>query len=90
MEQASPIANFARARLSFQASRQHFNHMLPLFAILGKAVRKRLYLDMLFQVVTVLLPERPNRHEPRVVKRRPKPFPRMRQPRSVLKASLAN
>ena len=35
------------------------------------------------------LPARPNRHEPRVVKRRPKPFPRMRQPRTVLKAKMA-
>lgn len=33
-----------------------------------------------------LVPLRPNRVEPRVVKRRSKPFPRMQQPRSVLKA----
>lgn len=90
MEQAAPWANFARSRLSFQGTRQIFNHMLSFFAILGKSVRNRLYLDMLFQIVAVLLPDRPNRHEPRVVKRRPKPFPRMSQPRSVLKASLAN
>lgn len=30
-----------------------------------------------------------NRHEPTVVKHRPKPFPRMRQPRAVLKAKIA-
>ncbi len=41
------------------------------------------------EIATDLLPERPNRQEPRVVKQRPKPFPRMRQPRSVLKAKLA-
>jgi len=35
-----------------------------------------------------LVPLRPNRAEPRVTKRRPKSFPRMQQPRSVLKAKL--
>lgn len=35
-----------------------------------------------------LLPLRVFRSEPRVVKRRPKLFPRMAQPRDVLKAAL--
>jgi hypothetical protein len=48
-----------------------------------------LYQHLLKAVAADLLPDRPNRREPRVVKRRPKPFPRMRQPRSVLKAKLA-
>ncbi|MEM7770057.1 MAG: IS4 family transposase, partial [Cyanobacteria bacterium P01_A01_bin.37] len=50
--------------------------------------QQRLYEDLLNQTATALLPERPHRQEPRVVKRRPKPFPRMTQPRSVLKAKL--
>jgi hypothetical protein len=33
-------------------------------------------------------PHRPGRVEPRVIKRRPKPFPRMQQPRRVLRAAL--
>jgi hypothetical protein len=33
-------------------------------------------------------PSRPGRYEPRVVKRRPKPFPRMQQPRRVLRELL--
>lgn len=36
----------------------------------------------------VVLPHRPNRHEPRVVKRRPKPYPRMTQPRDQLRKAL--
>lgn len=40
------------------------------------------------QVATDLLPVRPHRSEPRVVKRKPKPFPRMRQPRPILNAKL--
>jgi hypothetical protein len=37
-----------------------------------------------------LLPLRVFRSEPRVVKRRPKPLPRMNKPRAVLKAALVN
>jgi Transposase DDE domain len=33
-------------------------------------------------------PHRPGRVEPRVIKRRPKPFPRMQQPRRVLRDAL--
>jgi DDE family transposase len=33
-------------------------------------------------------PDRPGRVEPRVIKRRPKPFPRMQQPRRVLREAL--
>lgn len=36
----------------------------------------------------VVLPHRPNRHEPRVVKRRPKPYPRMTKPRDQLRKAL--
>jgi len=89
MEKAAPVAHYSRSQLSFQATRQQFNQIIPLLAILGTAARQRLYRLLLEQVAADLLPERPHRQEPRVVKRRPKPFPRMRQPRSVLKAKLA-
>ena len=75
-------------QLSLQGARQQFNHMVSLLATMPKFARQRLYQVLLEQVVTDLLPIRPYRSEPRVVKRRPKPFPRMRQPRSVLKAKL--
>ena len=64
--------------------------MVTLFATLTNSLRKRLYQVLLEQVAIDLLPVRPHRSEPRVVKRRPKPFPRMRQPRPVLKAKLTN
>jgi Transposase DDE domain len=89
MEKASPFANYARSRLSFQGTRQQFNTMLSLCANLGKTVRKRLYQHLLSQIAADLLPVRPDRHEPRVVKRRPKAFARMKQPRAVLKAKIA-
>ena len=43
------------------------------------------YPAMLRDLARDLNPDRPGRYEPRVVKRRPKPFPRMQQPREVLR-----
>jgi hypothetical protein len=88
MEQAAPLSQYSRSRLSFQGFRQQFNHLIPLLAMLGRTAGQRLYRSFLENVGLDLLPSRPHRQEPRVVKRRPKPFPRMRQPRSVLKAKL--
>ena len=62
--------------------------MVSLLATMAKSARNQLYQVLLEQVATDLLPIRPHRSEPRVVKRRAKPFPRMRQPRPVLKAKL--
>ena len=75
-------------QLSFQGARQQFNQLLSLLATLTNAVRKQLYQVLLEQIAADLLPIRAHRSEPRVVKRRPKPFPRMQQPRAVLKAKL--
>jgi len=50
--------------------------------------RRCLYSTLLHVISDQLVPLRPHRAEPRVTKRRPKSFPRMQQPRSVLKAKL--
>jgi hypothetical protein len=89
MERAASLIRYERHRLSLQGTRQHFNQLLTLFATASKTVRQRLYAHLLQDIADDLLPQRPNRHEPRVVKRRPKPFPRMKQPRAILKAKLA-
>ena len=89
MEQAAPLTGYARESLSLQGTRQLFNQSLTLFATATDAVCQSLYSYLLKDIATDLLPSRPNRHEPRVVKRRPKPFPRMKQPRAVLKAMIA-
>ena len=89
MEQAAPLTGYARESLSLQGTRQLFNQSLTLFATATDAVCQSLYSYLLKDIATDLLPSRPNRHEPRVVKRRPKPFPRMKQPRAVLKAKIA-
>lgn len=52
--------------------------------------QRRTLLDTLcFAIANEILPDRPHRLEPRVVKRRPKPFPRMTRPRNELRAQLA-
>ena len=73
-------------RISLQSTRQQFNQFRPdLFQATAKN-RHRLYNTLLSVINDQLVPLRPNRAEPRVTKRRPKSFPRMQQPRSVLKA----
>jgi Transposase DDE domain/Insertion element 4 transposase N-terminal len=90
MLQAAKTTEHSPFRCSFQGTRQLFNQVIPLLRLARKVDRRRAYQALLESIVSVLLPIRPNRQEPRVVKRRPKPFPRMRQPRSVLKARLVS
>ena len=82
-QQVSPL------RISLQGTRQQFNHFRPHLAQASTQQRRWLYTSLLEAMVDRLVSLRPNRKEPRVTKRRPKPFPRMQQPRSVLKAKLA-
>lgn len=89
MWQAVQASEVAPLRLSLQGTRQLFNHLRPLLAHATVNNRRRLYAALFELVQAQIVPLRPNRKEPRVVKRRPKPFPRMQQPRSVLKAKLA-
>jgi hypothetical protein len=46
------------------------------------------YKPLLHDLARDMNPHRPGRVEPRVIKRRPKPFPRMQQPRQVLRDAL--
>jgi hypothetical protein len=75
-------------RVSLKGSRQQFNYFRPEFLHLSPSQQQRGYQALLSAVRRLIIPFRPNRSEPRVVKRRPKPFPRMQEPRSVLKAKL--
>lgn len=88
MWQAAKHSTVEAARLSLQGTRQQFNHFRPELVNAEAGERQRRYHALLMIVGTLIVPLRPHRREPRVVKRRPKPFPRMQQPRSVLKAKL--
>jgi hypothetical protein len=90
MLQTAQSTNQVLSRLSLQGTRQQFLQTIGLLAISIEAVRERLFRVLMQVVAKDLLPLRAFRSEPRVVKRRPKPFPRMTKPRDVLKAALAN
>lgn len=88
MWQSAQNAQVSPLRLSLQGTRQQFNQFRSHLAMVADKNRPQLYTILLEVIPAQLVPLRPNRVEPRVVKRRPKPFPRMQQPRSVLKAQL--
>jgi hypothetical protein len=75
-------------RLSLQGTRQMFNQFRTLFAACRQRERQRLYDSLLLLLGQDLVPLRPDRVEPRVLKRRPKNFPRMQLPRQFLKLKL--
>lgn len=75
-------------RLSLQGTRQHLRNHLTSLAMVSLTQGKKLYQALLKIITHELLPWRPYRVEPRVKKQRPKAYPRMQQPREVLKAKL--
>lgn len=88
MEQAAKTFSQDPLRLSFKGTLQHLNTFLPLLATTTQRKRKYLYETLLCLVASQLLPDRPHRFEPRVVKRRPKFSRWMQEPRAVLKQKL--
>ena len=71
--------------LSFQATIQHLTSFTCLLAHATDEQRAYEYEQLIFLVSTEKLPFRPNRVEPRMVKRRPKKYPRLCAPRQQLK-----
>jgi hypothetical protein len=73
-------------RLSFKgtvdAARQYSTALLQ---ARSRQMRDQLREDLLLNLVRDAVPERPNRSEPRAVKRRPKPFPLLTKPRRRFK-----
>ena len=89
MFDASKVSEARLEQLSFKSALMRFGlwcarlgHGIQLVAwLLG-------YSGMLSDLSRDLNPHRPGRYEPRVVKRRPKKFPRMQQPRQVWREQL--
>ncbi len=76
--------------LSFQATIQHLSSFTCLLAHATEEQRAYEYEQLIYLVSTEKLPFRPNRVEPRAVKRRPKAYPRLTKPRKQLKRKLCN
>lgn len=75
-------------RLSLQGTRQSFNHFRPHLSTAEPDTRANYCRYLLEMVAQMTVPERPSRFEPRCLKRRPKDFSLMREPREILKQNL--
>ncbi len=75
-------------RLSLQGTRHHLDNFIPQWLVSSEAKRNTIYRTFLKIIVHKSVPERPERSEPRVRKRRPKAYPLMQQPRAVLRQML--
>jgi hypothetical protein len=76
-------------RISFKGTLQHLATASPYLALADASDYSRRHAGLIQLVSKEQVPDRPDRVEPRVVKRRPKKFSLMTQPRSSLKAKLA-
>jgi hypothetical protein len=89
MFDAAKVSEVRLERLSFKSALMRFGLWC---AGLRRSTRIMVWLlgyqAMLSDLARDLNPDRPGRYEPRVVKRRPKPFPRMQRPRQVLREQL--
>ncbi len=77
------------SRLSFKGTLHHFSILSPYLGVASVEEQRILFENLLDRIAQEIVPNRPDRFEPRVVKRRPKPYPLMTRPRAELKARLA-
>jgi hypothetical protein len=84
MWEAGTLCQVDHLRLSIQGTRQHLNNFIPLLAFASNRKRTHLYQALLQIIAHKLVPQRPQRCEPRVQKRRPKAYPLMSKPRQIL------
>jgi hypothetical protein len=75
-------------RVSFTGTRDaayHYSQAIASIPTHQQKRRRRLYAQMLATIASDLVPERPDRREPRCQKRRPKAYPFMTRPRHLMK-----
>src|SRR5271156_6914174 len=79
--------------ISFKGTLQTLEAFQPVIAMLGEhdaAFRKVLYEHLLDAIAKHRVADRPDRYEPRLRKRRPKPYDRLMKPRWMAKRDLRN
>ncbi|MBD2730721.1 hypothetical protein H6G96_31495 [Nostoc sp. FACHB-892] len=74
--------------LSFQGTRHHLINFIPKLLAADSKQRLKIYCTMLKIIVHKEVPDRPARTEPRVTKRRPKPYPILTKSRQELHKQL--
>ena len=88
MAEAALLCHAPLARLSFKGTldaAQEFSRVMETIPIRQRQRRRRLYLELLARIAEDLVPERPDRREPRCQKRRPKAYPFLTRPRHQMK-----
>jgi hypothetical protein len=76
-------------RLSFAGTMEHFHAVAPYLCLFsGTAQAATLYQLLLSWIASDVLPDRPNRIEPRALKRRPKPYDLLTRPRNEMRKLL--
>jgi hypothetical protein len=88
MYDAGTVFDCQPIRLSLQATRQHLNNFSDEWDNKNQKKAKRIYKIMLSKVADSYEKKRVGRVEPRIRKRRPKAYPLMQEPRSVLRAKM--
>lgn len=88
MAQSAAVAKTDPRALSFNGALQAFMAFSKLWSTNDTATNERLYLAMITQISKERVGNRPGRREPRAVKRRPKPFPRLTIRREWARARL--
>lgn len=79
-------------QVSFKGTLQLLNQFMPRFShsINSRNKNGRLYKELLIGIVANKVGNRPGRIEPRVVKRRRKPFPALNKPRRTVRQKMIN
>jgi hypothetical protein len=88
MAEAALLGDAPLDRISFKGTLDAAHHYSLAIAKIPATHRKRrvaLYAEMLATIASDLVPERPDRREPRCQKRRPKAYPFMTRPRHKMK-----
>ena len=86
MVQATASNDVALDRMSFKGTVDSVRQFsLAIAQARSKKKRNQLIVELLQVIARDQVPERPNRLEPRAVKRRPKPFDRLNRPRRLMK-----
>ena len=76
-------------RLSFAGTMEHFHAVAPYLCLFsGTPQAATLYQLLLSWIASDVLPDRPNRIEPRALKRRPKPYDLLTRPRNEMRKLL--
>ena len=88
MAQAAACAKLLPRQLSFSGAKRVINGFLDLLRACGTRNLVRMFAHLRGAIAILVLPYRPNRVEPRAVKRRPKPHRLLTEPRDVARAKL--